>query len=382
MQTRLRHAMVLLFLTATPFLLPAQEAPPAAPGPAAQATGTQAQFNELLVKLKAIRAEMDLTVKKYQAANPKEKVELAKLINALHAKGLAMQEQFFAVAEKAYREAPNANQEVIGAMLQTITRDISLDRYDEALKTAQSMIDQKCDDPILYDRAGVAAFNLGKFDLAEKYLNISKEKGVLNQMSQAYLSMIPYYKEAWAKERQLREAEAKADDLPRVLLKTNKGDIEIEMFENEAPYAVANFISLVEKGYYNGLTFHRVLPGFMAQGGCPKGTGTGGPGYHIPCECYRKDFRKHFIGTLSMAHAGRDTGGSQFFLTFLPTKHLDGKHTAFGRVIKGFDVLPKLQRRDPSRPNSPAPDKILEAKVLRKRDHPYKVKTTDDVFNE
>ena len=179
------------------------------------------------------------------------------------------------------------------------------------------------------------------------------------------------YKEAWAKEKAIRDTEAKADDLPRVLLKTNKGDIVIELFENQAPNSVANFISLVKKGFYNGLSFHRVLPGFMAQGGDPKGDGTGGPGYSIACECGRPDHRLHFRGTLSMAHRGRDTGGSQFFLTFVPTPHLDGKHTAFGRVIDGMDVLTKLQRRDPGDPEAPRADKIIEAKVLRQRGHQY-----------
>jgi cyclophilin family peptidyl-prolyl cis-trans isomerase len=96
----------------------------------------------------------------------------------------------------------------------------------------------------------------------------------------------------------------------------------------------------------------------MAQGGDPTGTGGGGPGYRIACECYQPNHRLHFRGSLSMAHAGRDTGGSQFFITFGPTSHLDGKHTVFGRVIKGFDVLANIQRRDPEDPNAPDPDKI------------------------
>ncbi|OHB73277.1 MAG: hypothetical protein A2V70_20170 [Planctomycetes bacterium RBG_13_63_9] len=174
------------------------------------------------------------------------------------------------------------------------------------------------------------------------------------------------------------EAEAKADDLPRVLLKTNKGDIEIELFENEAPNTVANFVSLVDGGFYDGLTFHRVLPGFMAQAGCPQGNGHGGPGYLIPCECYEPNHRLHFRGSLSMAHAGKDTGGSQFFLTFLPTSHLDGRHTVFGRVVKGLDVLHKIQRRDPEELGAPDPDKIIEAKVLRKREHAYEPKKVGD----
>jgi cyclophilin family peptidyl-prolyl cis-trans isomerase len=109
----------------------------------------------------------------------------------------------------------------------------------------------------------------------------------------------------------------------------------------------------------------------MAQGGDPTGTGSGGPGYKIYCECQKPEARKHFRGTLSMAHAGKDTGGSQFFLTFGPATHLDGRHTAFGRVIEGQEVLAKIQRRDPQSPSPSTPDKIVKAEVMRKRDHAY-----------
>ncbi len=173
----------------------------------------------------------------------------------------------------------------------------------------------------------------------------------------------------------MRQDEAKADDLPRVEIKTSKGTIVVELFENEAPNTVANFVSLVEKGFYNGTPFHRVLPDFMAQGGDPTGSGSGGPGHTIKCECYEENHRVHFRGSMSMAHAGKDTGGSQFFLTFRPTSHLNAKHTVFGRIIEGMDVLAKIQRRDPGDANAPQPDKIVEAKVLRKRKHEYKPET-------
>ncbi|MEZ6070658.1 MAG: peptidylprolyl isomerase [Pirellulales bacterium] len=189
---------------------------------------------------------------------------------------------------------------------------------------------------------------------------------------------IPEYRELWAREQQLREQEATADDLPRVVLHTSKGDIELELFENEAPNTVANFIKLVEDGFYNGLTFHRVLPGFMAQAGCPNGDGSGGPGYNIKDECDSEypDHRDHFRGSLSMAKTALpDTGGSQFFITFRPTPHLNGKHTVFGRVIDGWDTLPKLQRRDPQSPSAPPPDRIESATVVRKRDHDYTPET-------
>ena len=176
----------------------------------------------------------------------------------------------------------------------------------------------------------------------------------------------------------LRAAEAKADDLPRVRIKTSAGDLVVELFENEAPNTVANFVSLVEKGYYAGTPFHRVIPEFMAQGGDPTGSGAGGPGHAIDCEVDLPSARKHFLGSMSMAHAGANTGGSQFFLTFRPTDHLDGKHTVFGRIIEGFEVLPKLNRTQ-NEQGQPVPgiqpDKIVKATVLRKRDHAYEPKT-------
>lgn len=171
----------------------------------------------------------------------------------------------------------------------------------------------------------------------------------------------------------IRQKEHQANDLPQVKLTTSKGDIVVELFENEAPNTVANFISLVKSKFYDGLKFHRVMEGFMAQGGDPKGDGSGGPDYQIKCECYSPNFRKHFTGSLSMAHAGRDTGGSQFFLTFKATSHLDGRHTVFGRVVSGMDVLDNLTRN--STDAGPIPgvgaDTIISAVVLRDRGHEY-----------
>ena len=175
------------------------------------------------------------------------------------------------------------------------------------------------------------------------------------------MEQIPEYRRKWARELEFRAAEAKADDLPRVKLtisdstgKKIKGEIVVELFENEAPNTVANFVSLVNKPFFDGLKFHRVLPGFMAQGGDPKGDGTGGPGYHIADECFQPNHRDHFRGSLSMAHAAaRDTGGSQFFINFTPTAHLDGLHTVFGRLIEGMEVLSKIQRVDPEHLRAP-----------------------------
>jgi peptidyl-prolyl cis-trans isomerase B (cyclophilin B) len=121
---------------------------------------------------------------------------------------------------------------------------------------------------------------------------------------------------------------------------TDKGTMNLEFFEKDAPLTVKNFTDLAKKGFYDGLTFHRVIPNFVVQGGCPQGTGTGGPGYKIKCELNGEN-QYHEKGVLSMAHAGRDTGGSQFFIVLdrSNTAHLDRNHTCFGKVVEGLDVI-------------------------------------------
>jgi peptidyl-prolyl cis-trans isomerase B (cyclophilin B) len=130
-------------------------------------------------------------------------------------------------------------------------------------------------------------------------------------------------------------------------IKTNKGVMKVEFFDKDAPGTVANFEKLANDGYYNGLTFHRVIPDFVIQGGCPDGTGAGGPGYTIKCEL-DGDNQYHDKGVLSMAHAGRDTGGSQFFICHNRenTQHLDRNHTAFGKVVDGLDVIDLISGGD------------------------------------
>ena len=125
-------------------------------------------------------------------------------------------------------------------------------------------------------------------------------------------------------------------------MKTEKGDIHIEFFDGDAPNTVKNFTDLIQDGFYDGLNFHRVIPNFVIQGGCPNGTGTGGPGYHIPCEI---NTQKHLAGSLSMAHAGKDTGGSQFFICHSPQPHLDGVHTVFGQT-SDMDVVNSIEPGD------------------------------------
>ena len=140
---------------------------------------------------------------------------------------------------------------------------------------------------------------------------------------------------------------------------TNHGTFTIELFEEQAPKTTTNFIDLAEKGYYDGLIFHRIIEKFMIQGGCPSGSGTGGPGYTIPDE-FHADLRHDGVGVLSMANAGPNTGGSQFFITLDATPWLDGKHAVFGKVTEGLDVVQAIGSIATARGDRPLEDVVME----------------------
>ena len=347
---------------------PAEVSPPAKPEPS-PAGGFDAKFaewKELLKQLRKLRAD-------YRTAEPSQTADIERQWGELIVKGEALVPELREAGEQEYAAAPNENGELVDFLVKLVADDVNRDDCESALKLAGMLLDNGCEKKELYEPTGMAAFGVNDFEKAKEYLQKAKDEDAISDAGKPILEKMDEFAGNWTKEQDLRQKEAEADDLPRVRLTTTKGDIVIELFENEAPDTVGNFVSLVEQKFYDGLTFHRVLSGFMAQGGCPKGDGTAGPGYHIRCECYKTNHRQHYRGSLSMAHSGRDTGGSQFFITFRPTPHLDGMHTVFGRVIEGMDVVGELQLIDPDGSGTkPQPDKIVEAKVVRKRDHEYK----------
>jgi cyclophilin family peptidyl-prolyl cis-trans isomerase len=355
---------------------PKTATPAAADKPTAPADSSPAgKFNAVRTRYEAIDKQLSELVTAYvRETDPAKqatlKAEYTKLVGEID----KVLPELESAAAAAFAAEPNKDRDITRTLIGLVANHVRKDENEAALALAKTLADGKCEEPVLYAFAGTAAFRNDDYELAEKYLKIASDAGKLDRDARECWTELPDQKKAWAEEVAVREKEAKADDLPRVKLETSKGPIVIELFENEAPGAVGNFVNLVEKKYYDGLTFHRVLPNFMAQGGDPTGDGTGGPGYNIYCECEQPNARKHFRGTLSMAHAGKDTGGSQFFLTFRPTTHLNNRHTAFGRVVEGMDVLAKLQRRDPNAASPPQPDKIIKAEVLRKRDHAYEPK--------
>lgn len=372
---RVAYFLTLVFLLNSAWL-PAQQ--PVAQPQAAALSPQETAFAENFAKWKPLIAEMGKLQSKFQQLDPADRVgqqALQQQFEPLRKQAMDLAPLLRKSAEAAYVVNP-ANKEVADLVFEFFLSDIAEQNTKEATRMADMLRPQMLNNPdekakaAFFGEVAMLAWSMNDYATASAILQ--DEKLISKNVQIPQVTKL-------ANEAKVRAAEAKADDLPRVKITTTKGDIVVELFENEAPNTVANFISLVEKKFYDGIAFHRVLDGFMAQGGDPltkdndpSNDGTGGPGYTIKCECKSPKARMHFRGSLSMAHAGPDTGGSQFFLTFGPTEQLDGKHTVFGRVIEGQDVLDKIQRIDPERPNpNIKPDVITSATVVRKRAHDY-----------
>lgn len=279
------------------------------------------------------------------------------------------------LAEAAWKEAPSSDPEILRYIVEVLDVKLVTEDYENAQEILVGLIQQRIPQQYLadlYDVAGEVCFMLNDFEKAGQFYEQAAKAGVLSERGALLQKDVSYQRVGWAKEAILREREAKADDLPRVVLKTTKGDITFELFENEAPNTVANFIYLVKKGFYDGMYFDPVIPGLFAESGNSMENEDGGPGYTIRDEFDEKNARHHYRGTISMSRTGENTAGSRFYISFAPQKELDGKAVVFGRVIKGMDVLSQITRMDPQNPDPMAePDMIESAEVLRERDHKY-----------
>lgn len=332
---------------------------------------TNSNFSQAQEDLKKLVGELTSLQAEYQQPNA-DKTSIENKFNATRDKAreaaLALEQS----ASAAVLANPD-NDDACAVVKDVLQSAMQADDPQKALSLVKTLDDAGKTNEELLLTGATAAMITSELDMAEKFLKAAKEAGMSDDKIASLQKAIDHERPKVNAEMSTRATEEKADDLPRVKIETTKGTIIVELFENQAPNTVANFISLVESHFYDGTPFHRVIPQFMAQGGDPTGTGTSGPGYTIDCECELPNARKHFLGSLSMAHAGKDTGGSQFFLTFRPTEHLDGRHTVFGRVIKGFDVLPKITRTEGPQAR-PTQDKIISAEIIRKRDHAYEPK--------
>ena len=336
------------------------------------------QFKAEMANWKSLNEELAQTKKDYSAAPPTERPAIREKYDQQLGRVNAQLDVLRTAAMAAYKAAPNQDAQVTQTLLGILANRVRSDSMSSAGEIADLLLENKCDIPALYKYAGIVAYFRDDFAEAETLLTKAVEAKVSDMVAShllpvsATLEDAKVAKELWQTELAIRQAEAEKDDLPRVKLELEQGNIVLELYENEAPETVGNFVNLVKGKFYDGLAFHRVLDGFMAQAGCPVGDGMGGPGYNIYCECGQENHRKHFSGTLSMAkQQAKDTGGSQFFITFRRTNNLDGLHTVFGRVVEGADLLEKIQRRDPNGFSPPEPDRIIKATVMRDRGHEY-----------
>ena len=402
-----RHPQLLLLLFVIALACTRQVAAQETPAQPPTVAEAQAAYDQAAADYKSVFKKIETLRGEYQSADEARRKQINAELPGVVDQARAKMAAWTQAALELYKVAPNENEEVSDLLLGMAKHFVvgeapegakggnyfGGDQYEQAMPIIKALVEGGHPDKELLILGGFSAVCVNDFDAAEKYLNAAKDQQIFETvqpesqdeaqvlgMASAWLMNLDQMKASWEAEQKIREAEAAKSDLPRVKFTTSKGDIVVELFEDQAPAATASMINLAKDGFYTDVPFHRVLPHFMAQGGDPTGTGTGGPGYNIKSQFDRPDAREHFRGSLSMANTGQpDTGGSQFFLCFIPTTQLNGRHTVFGRVVEGIEVLGKIQRRDPTaQPPLPAPDKIIKAEVLRDRGHDYQFEKLPD----
>ena len=267
-------------------------------------------------------------------------------------------------------------------LVEMMLSDVELDRVDGWMEAAKAVVrSKKHNSEDVLRGAGLIAFANSEFDFMEECLEFQKKQEAVAQ----YLSEIATTRQKWQRELEIRAKEAEKNDNPQVEFITTKGRLVMELYEDSAPETVKSFIYLTESGFFNRKTFFRVEKHLVAQTGCEKGDGTGDAGYTIPSEAGLPNQRDHFRGTMAIA-LGSDpktgqlapsSGSSQFYYSFLPTPHLEGKYTVFGRVVEGTETLSffrvmNLGDEAERKKEDKHPDVILSSKVLRKRDTEYR----------
>ncbi len=373
-------------------------------------------FNRLLDEWKPILQQMvDLRTEFRDVETTDERrQECRREFNKLREEAQSLHRQLMDQAIVCLLKYPRENTDLDSFIINVLREYRRLDLYEEAFAVCKKLLSSSefASDEII-EAAAYSSLYSNDFDAAAKYgpklMQLQWRRKSEFEYNESPFKNLEYWQTEWRREQELRQRDDLNGDLPRVILTTTRGEVEIELFEHEAPNTVANFIFLVEKGFYTNLDFHRVIHGQMAQGGGSELIRTeteldgtlkkrhnrdDGPGYFIPDEI-GPNSRKHFRGTVSMANAGPNTNGSQFFICYRPNRDYDGKHTVFGRVIRGMDVVSFFLERQPYDPNEEIedemelakrvhevpgcemPDKILSAKVsrnpLRKHYSPVKI---------
>jgi cyclophilin family peptidyl-prolyl cis-trans isomerase len=347
-------------------------------------------FEEVLKQYNENQIEITRLFSSSPIGFPKRQIEHMAKIDRLKKKNKQLKSQLDEAALYSFQQSAKPSPRVCQTVFNIISKKIDISRggYDfdpvKALEVAKLMITKMDQVNELSPTIRLEDVAYQGFLAANAIENYPEAEAMLRRIEDQKIALQPAIRNdfndsmtKWNREQEIRNREKDSNDLPRVTLITSEGEIVVELFENEAPQTVGNFIHLVEGKFYDQMNFFLVLPGRIAQTGCKNDRGTGDPGYKIPCETAGDNIRHHFSGTLSMANSGINTGGSQFFISYQRNKNFDGKKTVFGRVISGMDAVQQLNRvngtgsltMNPSKQGNYS--KILTATVTRKRDHEY-----------
>lgn len=347
---------------------------------------TRQKLDQEIAEWRQILKDAQETSIRYFASDREESVALKEKYSDLINQGNQKVEILVPLAMASLSESKNPDATLIEFITRIQNKYFSEGAYDKSYALGERLLAIDNDNRVAKLINGRISVLTNRFEAANQFLKEHAElTEVFSTTEQNLYVDLPELTKKHERELVIREAE-KGHDLPQVELRTTKGTIVLELFENQAPDTVGNFISLIESGFYAETCFHRVIQQFMAQGGGFTVTNKGKkiakhPGYFIYDEFHPTENREHFRGVISMANTGElNTGNSQFFITTVPTPHLDGKHTVFGRVISGMDVVDALNVNYKSETDEdPAveipgtiQDKILSTRVIRKRDHEYK----------
>lgn len=347
------------------------------------------EFREAVDVLKKHLAKLNETVVLFNTGEMSEDRKNKDRWNELVEEGLPLFQNMLQAALAEFKQDPEKNLEIANLLYYVAKQEVEGDRPEGMLDLLEALIEFNYPDPQLRNFHTIASFALNEYDRCYESLKYLVDNKRATEQLEAMFAEFDAKKQLWEQELEYRRQDAAGEPLPKALIKTTKGDIEIELFENHAPETVGNFISLVEQGYYENLTFHRITQHYMAQTGCENGDGTGNPGYTVFGEMNKPNARNFFRGTLGMALASNiqtgeilpNSAGSQFFFSFLPAYNLNGQYTAFGRVTKGMHVLGILAKIDPDEDeekkkkdgdNKVMPDEVIRIEILNKRDHEYK----------
>ncbi|MCA9129729.1 MAG: peptidylprolyl isomerase [Planctomycetales bacterium] len=299
--------------------------------------------------------------------------------NELINSGFALHRDMTSAALAEYKQGTSEKKKIADMLARLVKRETEADRYEGIAEIADVLATDGYPEPDMRRQVVTIGLATNRHDLVRKHIDQLITETGDEATFVPIRDSLSDLEALWHEEIEYQKQDAAGEPLPRVVLNTTKGAIELELFENQAPETVANFINLIERGFYDGKSFHRVVEHFAAQGGCPYGDGTGDDGYWIYGERHKPNARNFFRGTIGMALAGTnvDSGGTQFFITFFPATELNASFTAFGRVVRGIEVLGNLTKVDPEakekekdEPAQPV-DEIISAKVISKRDHAY-----------